>query len=113
VVFYGYNDFKSAIVASDYPERICYQMLNELKEKSLKILNSKYFGLGERDGGKTDIQFNMSELYQKYFNPSNVDRLIGINKDVQEIQLTMKDNISKTMNNIDNANVNVDLHIVT
>jgi hypothetical protein len=80
-------------------------MLNELQNKSLKILNSKYFGLGEKDGGKNDIQFHMAELYRKYMNPSNVDRLHDINNEVHEIQLTMKDNIAKSLNNIDSANV--------
>jgi hypothetical protein len=103
--FMGIYVLIPAIVAVDYPQRICYQMLNELQDKSLKILNSKYFGLGEKEGSKNDIQFHMAELYRKYTNPSNVDRLIDIRNDVSEIQLTMKDNIKQTINNIDNATV--------
>jgi hypothetical protein len=83
-------------------------MLSELENKTLKTLNTKFFNLTDNSGIKSyvdDIQLSMVELYRKYKDPSNVDRLFEIKKDVSEIHTDMKSNVKKIMVNIEDATV--------
>lgn len=83
-------------------------MLSELENKALKILNTKFFNLTDNSNVKSysdDIQLTMVELYRRYKDPSNVDRLIEIKKDVSDIQLEMKGNVKKIIHNIEDATV--------
>ena len=82
-------------------------MLNELENKSLSTLNTKFFGLksnpNESKSHSDNIQLNMVELYRKYKDPASVDRLLDVKKDVKDIQNEMKTNIRKVVSNIESA----------
>jgi hypothetical protein len=99
--------FNLAITQKDFPERIGYQMLTELESKSLNLLNTKFFNLrSNKEEIKThsdNIQLNMVELYRKYKDPGNVDRLIDIKRDVDDMQRHMKENVKKMVSSIDDA----------
>jgi hypothetical protein len=82
-------------------------MLSELENKSLKILNTKFFKLGttETKQHSDDIQLTMVELYQRYRDPSNVDRLHEMKRDVNDIKKEMDLSVKKMVKNIENATV--------
>ncbi len=50
-----------------------------------------------------NIQLNMVELYRKFQDPGNVDRIVDVQRDVNEIQRHMKDNVKNIMQNLDSA----------
>ncbi len=82
-------------------------MLSELENKTLNTLNTKFFGLksnpAEVKTQSDNIQLSMVELYRKYKDPTSVDRLLEVQRNVNEIQKDMKENIKKVVSNIDNA----------
>jgi hypothetical protein len=89
-------------------------MLGELENKTLKTLNTKMFNnYGNRNSNDNsnaksyldETQLYLVELYRKYRDPGSVDRLHAIQKDVDTIQIEMKDNVKKMMSNIDDASV--------
>jgi hypothetical protein len=82
-------------------------MLAELESKSLNLLNTKFFNLKSNNpdikSHSDNIQLNMVELFRKYKDPGNVDRLVDVQNDVNDIQRHMKDNVKNIISNIDNA----------
>ena len=104
MVFYKYTISYQAITSSEYPERIGYQLIKELHDKNLKSLNSKYLNLGT-EGKANDIQFDMVEVYRKYNNLSNMDRINAISTEVDDIKIVMKSNVNKMITNIECAEV--------
>jgi hypothetical protein len=84
-------------------------MLTELENKTLKSLNTKFINIKEEDTlkpNRDEFQLNMVELHRKYCNPSNVDKLFEIQKDVKDIEIDMKKNVKNMVSNIENASVN-------
>lgn len=84
-------------------------MLSELQNKTLKTLNTKFFNLSQDkeslSASKSDIQYSMMDLHKKYCNPASVDRLYELRNDVKDIHVTMKQNLSHMISNIDSAQV--------
>jgi hypothetical protein len=82
-------------------------MLSELESKSLNVLNTKFFNLKSNNNDVKshcdNIQLNMVELYRKFQDPGNVDRIVDVQRDVNEIQRHMKDNVKNIMQNLDSA----------
>jgi hypothetical protein len=85
-------------------------MLSELENKTLNTLNTKFFGLKSNQSNPVDIktqsdniQLSMVELYRKYKDPTSVDRLLEVKRNVNDIQKDMKENIKKVVSNLDNA----------
>ena len=82
-------------------------MLSEIESKSLNVLNTKFFNLKssntETKSHSDNIQLNIVELFRKYKDPVNVDRLVDVQRDVNDIQRHMKDNVKKMVTNLDDA----------
>lgn len=89
-----------------------YQMLSELENKFLKILNARFNYTSQMNENSNlqpyvdDMELFMVELYRKFKDPGDVDRLHTINKDVIDIKYQMSENVKKVMHNIDNSSVN-------
>lgn len=99
-----------SIVKNEFPERIGYQMLSELENRTLKTLNAKFFNLNQTQNSDVkmhgdDIQLIMVELYRKYKDPASSDRLISAMNDVNDIKIDMGKNMRSMFDNISNVEV--------
>ncbi len=83
-------------------------MLNELQSKSIKVLTTKFFDNSDKSMMKAEydnIQLNMVELYRKYNNPSQVDKLWGIKNDVEDIKNDLNKNVNLMIGNLTELSV--------
>ncbi len=83
-------------------------MLSELQSKSIKVLTTKFFDSTDKSALKSEmdnIQLNMVELYRRFNNPSQVDKLWGIKNDVDDIKSNLNKNVNLMVGNLTELSV--------
>ena len=81
-------------------------MLNEIENRCIKILNSKYFNSKDNKLNEyvNDIILIIVEIYQKYKDPIKIDKLSEVKKDIKDISNKMRESINDVVNNIEYCN---------
>lgn len=93
------NVFQLAAVDSDYSERLVFQLFEEITKENLHLLISREGKLNNL--GKNKLQ----ELVQTYQNEKDVDKVKDINKDLEDIKLSMKKNMQNVVGNVESVNI--------
>lgn len=94
------NDvFQLAVVESDYSEKLIFQLFEEITKENLHLLISREGKLNNL--GKNKLQ----ELVQTYQNETGVNQIKDINKDLDDIKVTMKKNMQNVVGNLESVNI--------
>lgn len=110
-----YTDSKAQIsfmivINDNYPERYCYELLENLEKKSSPIITKHYINKRIEDKESLensfknfakDIQLYMVELERKYRDIVSKDKIRLIQHDVDDIKINVKNNIDKMLTNIE------------
>lgn len=89
------NLFLLCLVEFNYPERKAFELIEEINKDHIPMMTAENGELNQ--SGRQMLK----NLIDKFQNPQ--DKISDIQRDVNEIQLEMKDNIRKVMVNIDDA----------
>jgi hypothetical protein len=99
------NKLNIVFISNDYPERIGFQMLELVREKTEKILNSR-FHPNSTNNNYDDIQMILLETCREYNDPSNLDKIYSCNKVLTNVTSDMKLNIRNMLDSNDSLSVN-------
>ena len=86
------------LVDKDYPERLVFQMIYEVKEKEILAMINEDTKELNPEGRQA-----FKALVDKYQDKSKLDKIADIQADVNEIKEDMKENIQKQMQNIESV----------
>jgi hypothetical protein len=91
------------ITQYDYPERLSYSIITDLKNKYLPSLNTNIIDNFSQTTKhlKDKIQLSMVELERNFRDPANVSAIHKVNKDIREVNQIMRTNIRNVVNNDD------------
>lgn len=95
--------FYCLAVQYTYPERLGYQLLNNLLSKYNKILQTQLIDVNSNNAKQliNEIQLTMTELEEKYRDPAKTDTIYAINEDIHDLNHIMKKNIMKVVDTED------------
>ena len=97
-VSYDPNIVFIAFVDGNYPDRIVFQMFEEIKsENVLSMINDSTKELNPNGRQK------LKEIIEKYQNKENVDRIAAIQQDVNEAKMEVKKNIDKMVESVEDV----------
>lgn len=88
------NRFYLIIAESSYPERIVYEMIEEINKDNIFLLTTEKGELNAQ--GKQSLK----ALVDKYQEINKVNRISEINDDIDEVKLEMHQNIKKATDNL-------------
>jgi hypothetical protein len=85
-------------VDEEYPERLVFQMLDEVKNEGiLSMINDSTRELDPNGRQK------LKEVIEKYQDKDNLDRIGAIQNDVNEVKVEVKKNIDKMVENVEDV----------
>ena len=85
-------------VDEEYPERLVFQMLDEVKNEGvLSMINGSTQELDPNGRQK------LKEVIEKYQDKDNLDRIGAIQNDVNEVKVEVKKNIDKMVENVEDV----------
>lgn len=82
---------------SNYPEKYVYELLDNIKNDHIPLM------IDEQGGLNASGRQILKKLIDKYQDVKNVSKIAELHNDVNEIQLSMNNNVRKIVNNMDNA----------
>ena len=86
------------LVDENYPERFVFQMIDKIKEeKVLEMINEETKELNAQ--GIEAIK----SIVDSYQDPSKIDKIADIQKDIDDIKVQMKDNIKKQFSSMEDV----------
>ena len=89
----------SVLVEEKYPERLVFQMIENIKEENIPLMvNDETKELNPQ--GRQAIK----QLVEKYQDQNNFNKIAEIQKDVDEIKVQMKENIKKQVDSMEDVN---------
>ena len=97
------SNYYLVFTSIDYPERVGYQLLEIVKEKTEKILNTR--SLSYLNSNMDDIQMILLEVSRDYNDPTNKDKLFSVNTQIKNITNDMKLNVKKNFESNDSLSV--------
>lgn len=87
------------LVEEKYPERLVFQMIENIKEENIPLMvNDETKELNPQ--GRQAIK----QLVEKYQDQNNFNKIAEIQKDVDEIKVQMKENIKKQVDSMEDVN---------
>ena len=87
------------LVEEKYPERLVFQMIENIKEENIPLMvNDETKELNPQ--GRQAIK----QLVEKYQDQNNFNKIAEIQKDVDEIKVEMKENIKKQVDSMEDVN---------
>ena len=87
------------LVEEKYPERLVFQMIENIKEENIPLMvNDETKELNPQ--GRQAIK----QLVEKYQDQNNFNKIAEIRKDVDEIKVQMKENIKKQVDSMEDVN---------
>ena len=87
------------LVEEKYPERLVFQMIENIKEENITLMvNDETKELNPQ--GRQAIK----QLVEKYQDQKNFNKIAEIQKDVDEIKVQMKENIKKQVDSMEDVN---------
>ena len=87
------------LVEEQYPERLVFQMIENIKEEKITLMvNDETKELNPQ--GRQAIK----QLVEKYQDQKNFNKIAEIQKDVDEIKVQMKENIKKQVDSMEDVN---------
>ena len=97
-VSYSPNIIFIAFVDGNYPDRIVFQMFEEIRsENVLSMINDSTKELNPNGRQK------LKEIIEKYQNKDSVDRIAAIQHDVNEAKMEVKKNIDKMVESVEDV----------
>ena len=91
---YPENKFYLVVAESSYPERIVYDLIEEIEKDNIFLLTTEKGELNA--SGKQSLK----NLVDKYQEINKVNQISAINDDIDEVKLDMRENIRKATDNI-------------
>jgi hypothetical protein len=91
---YPENKFYLVIAESSYPERIVYEMIEDIDRDNIFLLTTEKGELNA--SGKQSLK----AIVDKYQEINKVNRISEINSDIDEVKLDMQQNIKKATDNL-------------
>lgn len=91
---YPENRFYLVIAESSYPERIVYEMIEDIDRDNISLLTTEKGELNA--SGKQSLKV----IVDKYQEINKVNRISEINADIDEVKLDMQINIRKATDNL-------------
>jgi nitrogen fixation/metabolism regulation signal transduction histidine kinase len=97
-ITYNPNILFLVYVDEEYPERLVFQMLDEVKNEGiLSMINNSTQELDPNGRQK------LKEVIEKYQDKDNLDRIGAIQNDVNEVKVEVKKNIDKMVENVEDV----------
>jgi hypothetical protein len=92
------NDvFYLVLANSEYPERYVFELIEEIQKENVPLLIDSQ-GQLNKVGKQT-----LKNLIDSYENPN--DKIAQVNNDLNDVKISMKENVQKIMKNVDDVNV--------
>ena len=93
-IVYPENKFYLSVAESSYPERIVYDLIEEIEKDNIFLLTTEKGELNAT--GKQSLK----NLVDKYQEINKVNNIRAINDDIDEVKLDMRENIRKATDNL-------------
>ena len=87
------------LVEEKYPERLVFQMIENIKEENIPLMVND-----ETKELNTQGRQAIKQLVEKYKDKNNFNKIAEIQKDVDEIKVQMKENIKKQVDSMEDVN---------
>jgi vesicle-associated membrane protein 4 len=91
------NTFLFCQVEQNYPEKCVYELLDNINNDHIPIM------VNEQGELNVAGRQSLKQIIDKYQDEKNVNKISGLQEDVNQIQISMNSNIRKIVNNMDNA----------
>ena len=97
-ILYEPNIVFITFVDGSYPERVVFQMFDEIREENvLSMINDSTKELNPNGRQK------LKEIIEKYQDKDKVDKIAAIQEEVNEVKVEVKKNIDKMVDNVEDV----------